>query len=41
MRLAAGGDPVLTVRRLARQLAPSEASARRAWQVLGIPTCLA
>ena len=41
VRLAHGGDPVLTVRRLQHELAPSEASARRAWQALGIPTCLA
>jgi hypothetical protein len=41
LRLAHGGDPVLTVRRLVRELAPPEASARRAWQLLGIPSCLA
>ena len=39
--LARGGDPVLTVQRLAHELAPPEATARRAWEVLGIPTCLA
>lgn len=41
VRLVHGGDSVLTVQRLQRELAPLEATARRAWQVLGIPTCLA
>jgi hypothetical protein len=41
LRLARGGDPVLTVQRLAHELAPPEAVARRAWEALGIPTCLA
>jgi len=40
-RLRAGGDPIVTTRRLQHELAGPEASARRAWQALGIPACLA
>jgi hypothetical protein len=41
VRLAHGADPVLTIQRLQHELAPAEAIARRAWDVLGVPSCLA
>ncbi len=39
--LRGGADPILTTQRLQHALAGPEASARRAWQALEIPSCLA
>ena len=37
--LSTGGDPLNTIKRLERRLAPREARANIAWQTLGIPAC--
>ena len=38
--LKRGGDPVIAVKTLQRQLAPVELKADAAWRALGIPACL-
>ncbi len=38
--LRRGGDPLIAVKTLARQLAPIEAQANAAWEALEIPACL-
>lgn len=37
--LNAGGDPLNTIKRLQRRLAPQESHANLAWQTLRIPAC--
>ena len=37
--LSTGGDPLNTIKRLQRRLAPQEARANLAWQTLGIEAC--